>query len=79
MNFYWKAHAFYNHLGDVMWQETMFKNLWYYYSENELYVIKTLESTGIYHYAFIKARSPDQAINLFMGLKMSNHSEKPNS
>lgn len=64
-----KLHNIYKALNDIAWRDTIFENLQYFYSEDELYLIRTLESTGVYHYCFVKARSSTAAISKFMGLR----------
>lgn len=49
----------------VRWRDTHIENLQYYYAESEQYVLRKRVG-GIWCYAFVNARSPQEAANKFV-------------
>jgi hypothetical protein len=58
------ANSFFNSLKSVLWRETMFEDVQYYYCENELYALRLKQGTRHERIVLVKARSFDEAISL---------------
>lgn len=58
------ANFIFDGLKSVLWRETMFEDVQYYYCENELYALRLKQGTRYERIVLIKARSPNEAISL---------------
>ena len=59
------VHKFFNGLSHVFWHETTTKGIFYYYAESELYIIHDTTNGGDV-YDFIRARSPQEALDYYL-------------
>lgn len=58
-----ELHNVLDRLKNVLWHETMFEDLQWYYAEEGLYVLRCKHGTPNEHLCFILANSRDDAIS----------------